>query len=98
MNKHPDFPVILIKTYSSSDKELFPLRNEPPLESPPIEEGEENRIVKVPKEMMTISKKERKYLVRYRNPTQEDELLLAKYITDSNKLPRRLRHERRPEE
>ncbi|MBW0504465.1 hypothetical protein O181_044180 [Austropuccinia psidii MF-1] len=31
MNKHPAFPVSLIKTYSSSDKELFKLKNEPPL-------------------------------------------------------------------
>ncbi|MBW0548800.1 hypothetical protein O181_088515 [Austropuccinia psidii MF-1] len=29
MNKHPDFPVSLIKPYRSSDKELFPLRNTP---------------------------------------------------------------------
>ncbi|MBW0558063.1 hypothetical protein O181_097778 [Austropuccinia psidii MF-1] len=35
MNKHPAFPVSLIKPYSSSDKELFPLRNKPPLEIPP---------------------------------------------------------------
>ncbi|MBW0518393.1 hypothetical protein O181_058108 [Austropuccinia psidii MF-1] len=34
MNKHPDFPVIIIKPYISSDKELFPLRNKPPLEIP----------------------------------------------------------------
>ncbi|MBW0466380.1 hypothetical protein O181_006095 [Austropuccinia psidii MF-1] len=50
MNKHPDFPVILIKPYSSSEKELFPLRNKPTLEIPPLEEGEERRIVKVLKE------------------------------------------------
>ncbi|MBW0501766.1 hypothetical protein O181_041481 [Austropuccinia psidii MF-1] len=31
MNKHPDFPVSLIKPYSSSDKELFLLRKKPPL-------------------------------------------------------------------
>ncbi|MBW0473476.1 hypothetical protein O181_013191 [Austropuccinia psidii MF-1] len=31
MNKHPNLPVSLIKPYSSSDKELFPLRNKPPL-------------------------------------------------------------------
>ncbi|MBW0560320.1 hypothetical protein O181_100035 [Austropuccinia psidii MF-1] len=31
MNKHPAFPVSLIKPYSSSDKELFPLRNKSPL-------------------------------------------------------------------
>ncbi|MBW0567504.1 hypothetical protein O181_107219 [Austropuccinia psidii MF-1] len=45
MNKHPTFPVSLIKPYSSSDKRLFPLRNEPPLEIPPLEEGEEKKIV-----------------------------------------------------
>ncbi|MBW0521112.1 hypothetical protein O181_060827 [Austropuccinia psidii MF-1] len=31
MNKHPVFPVSLIKPYSSSDKELFLLRNKPHL-------------------------------------------------------------------
>ncbi|MBW0502015.1 hypothetical protein O181_041730 [Austropuccinia psidii MF-1] len=30
MNKHPAFPVSLIKRYSSSHKELFPLRDKPP--------------------------------------------------------------------
>ncbi|MBW0526480.1 hypothetical protein O181_066195 [Austropuccinia psidii MF-1] len=40
MNKHPTFPAILIKPYSSSDTELFPLINKPPLEIPPLEEGE----------------------------------------------------------
>ncbi|MBW0460960.1 hypothetical protein O181_000675 [Austropuccinia psidii MF-1] len=35
MKKHPAFPVSLIKTYSSSYKELFPLRNKPPLKIPP---------------------------------------------------------------
>ncbi|MBW0533906.1 hypothetical protein O181_073621 [Austropuccinia psidii MF-1] len=35
MNKHETFPVGLIKPYSSTDKELFPLRNKPPLEIPP---------------------------------------------------------------
>ncbi|MBW0512751.1 hypothetical protein O181_052466 [Austropuccinia psidii MF-1] len=35
MNKNPAFPVGLIKPYRSSDKELFPLRNKPPLEIPP---------------------------------------------------------------
>ncbi|MBW0591848.1 hypothetical protein O181_131563 [Austropuccinia psidii MF-1] len=32
MNKHPAFPVSLIKPYSLSDNKLFPLRNKPPLE------------------------------------------------------------------
>ncbi|MBW0544761.1 hypothetical protein O181_084476 [Austropuccinia psidii MF-1] len=47
MNKHPAFPVILIKPYSASDKELFPLINKPPLEIPPLEEAEEKKIMKV---------------------------------------------------
>ncbi|MBW0525609.1 hypothetical protein O181_065324 [Austropuccinia psidii MF-1] len=71
MNKNPTFPVILIKPYSSSYKELLPLKNKPPLEIPPLEEGEEKKIVKVLKERRTRTKKEREYLVRYRNPTQE---------------------------
>ncbi|MBW0501534.1 hypothetical protein O181_041249 [Austropuccinia psidii MF-1] len=76
MNKHPAFPVNLIRPYSSSDKELFPLRNTPPLEIPPLEEGEEKKIVKVLKERRTRKQKEMEYLVRYRNPTQKDEWLL----------------------
>ncbi|MBW0582956.1 hypothetical protein O181_122671 [Austropuccinia psidii MF-1] len=58
MNKHPTFPVSLIKPDSSSDKELFPLRNKPPLEIPPLEEGEEKKILKVLKERRTTKKKE----------------------------------------
>ncbi|MBW0562752.1 hypothetical protein O181_102467 [Austropuccinia psidii MF-1] len=64
MNKHPTFPVSLIKAYSSSDKELIPLRNKPPLEIPPLEEGEEKKIMKVLKERRTRNKKDREYLVR----------------------------------
>ncbi|MBW0580616.1 hypothetical protein O181_120331 [Austropuccinia psidii MF-1] len=98
MNKHPTFPVSLIKPYSSSDKELFPLIKKPQLEIPPLEEGEEKKIVKVLKERRTRNKKEREYLVRYRNSTQEDEWLLEKDITNSDKLLRRFRHERKPKE
>ncbi|MBW0577033.1 hypothetical protein O181_116748 [Austropuccinia psidii MF-1] len=98
MNKHPNFPVSLIKPDHSSDKELFPLRNKPPLEIPPLEEGEEKKIVKVHKERRTRNKKERAYLVRYRNPAQEDEWLLEKDITNSDKLLRRLTNERKPKE
>ncbi|MBW0541137.1 hypothetical protein O181_080852 [Austropuccinia psidii MF-1] len=78
MNKHPDFPISLIKPYSSSDKEFLPLRNKPPLEIPPLEERGEKKIVKVLEERRTRNKKEREYLVRYRNPTQEDEWLAEK--------------------
>ncbi|MBW0584204.1 hypothetical protein O181_123919 [Austropuccinia psidii MF-1] len=98
MNKHPAFPVSLIKPYSSSDKELFPLRNKPPLEIPPLEEGDEKKIVKVLKERRTRNKKERECLLRYGNPTQEDEWLLEKDIKSSDRILRRFRHERKPKE
>ncbi|MBW0585271.1 hypothetical protein O181_124986 [Austropuccinia psidii MF-1] len=98
MKKHPTFPVHLIKAYSSSDKELFPLRNKPPFEIPPLEEGEEKKIMKVLKERRTRNKRESEYLVRYRNTAQEDEWLLEKDITNSEKLLRRFRHERKPKE
>ena len=62
-----------------------------------MEEGEEKKIVKVLKERRTRNKKEREYLVRYRNSTQEDEWLLEKDITNSDKLLRRFRNERKPE-
>ncbi|MBW0497353.1 hypothetical protein O181_037068 [Austropuccinia psidii MF-1] len=49
-NKHPTFPVSLAKNYTSSDKELFPLRNETPLEVPPFDQSEEKKVLKVLKE------------------------------------------------
>ncbi|MBW0534252.1 hypothetical protein O181_073967 [Austropuccinia psidii MF-1] len=35
-NKNPAFPVSLVKNYTSSDKDVFTLRNETPLEVPPL--------------------------------------------------------------
>ncbi|MBW0550822.1 hypothetical protein O181_090537 [Austropuccinia psidii MF-1] len=58
MYKHPSLPVSLIKNYSPSEKELFPLRNKPKLEIPHLEEGEEKKIVKVLQERGTRNKKE----------------------------------------
>ncbi|MBW0575454.1 hypothetical protein O181_115169 [Austropuccinia psidii MF-1] len=98
MNKCPTFPVGLIKPYSSSENNLFPLTNKPPHEVPPQEEGEENKIVKFLKETRTRNKREREYLVSYRNPAQEDECLLEKDITNAEKLLRGFRHESRPKE
>ncbi|MBW0543819.1 hypothetical protein O181_083534 [Austropuccinia psidii MF-1] len=98
MNKHPAFPLSLINPYSSSDKELSQLRNKPPLEIPPLEEGEEKKILKVLQERRKRNKKGREYLVRYKNKTQEDEWLLEKDITDADKLLRRFIHEGRPKE
>ncbi|MBW0521730.1 hypothetical protein O181_061445 [Austropuccinia psidii MF-1] len=42
-NKHPTFLISLVKHYTSSDKELFPLRNEKPLEVPPLDQSEEKK-------------------------------------------------------
>ncbi|MBW0545576.1 hypothetical protein O181_085291 [Austropuccinia psidii MF-1] len=49
-NKHPNFPVSLVNHYTSSDKELFLLRNETPLEVPPLDQSEEKKVLKVLKE------------------------------------------------
>ncbi|MBW0561208.1 hypothetical protein O181_100923 [Austropuccinia psidii MF-1] len=81
MNKHPAFPVSQIKSYISRYKELFPLRNKLKLKITPLEEGEEDKIMKVIKEG--------EYLVRYRNTAQEDEWLIEKDITIANSLLRR---------
>ncbi|MBW0480065.1 hypothetical protein O181_019780 [Austropuccinia psidii MF-1] len=96
MNNHPAFPVSLTKPYDSSEKELFSLRKEPTLEIPPLEEGEEKKIVKVLKERRTRNKKEREYFVRYRNTNQEDEWIFEKDITNCDELLRSLRNEGTP--
>ncbi|MBW0512967.1 hypothetical protein O181_052682 [Austropuccinia psidii MF-1] len=66
-NKHPTFPVSLVKYYTSSDKELFPLRNETPLEVLPLDQSENIKVLKFLKERTLRGKNEREYLVRYRN-------------------------------
>ncbi|MBW0582808.1 hypothetical protein O181_122523 [Austropuccinia psidii MF-1] len=82
-NKHPSFPVILVKHYTSSEKELFPLRIETPLEIPPLDQSEEKKVLKVLKERRLRVKNEIEYLVRYRNPPHEDEWIVAEKIPDS---------------
>ncbi|MBW0538438.1 hypothetical protein O181_078153 [Austropuccinia psidii MF-1] len=71
-NKHQAFPVSLVKHYPSSDNELISLRNETPLEVPPLDQSEERKVLKVLKESRLRGKDERKYLVRYKNPQHED--------------------------
>ncbi|MBW0475034.1 hypothetical protein O181_014749 [Austropuccinia psidii MF-1] len=66
-NKHPTFPVNLIKTYQPSDKELFPLRNPTPLTVPPVEQNEK-KIKKVIKERIIRDKNQTEYIFIYRNP------------------------------
>ncbi|MBW0524456.1 hypothetical protein O181_064171 [Austropuccinia psidii MF-1] len=71
-NKHPTFPVSLIKPYQPADKELFPLRNPTPLAVPPVEKSEDKKMKKVIKERRLRGKNQRQYLVRYRSPVHED--------------------------
>ncbi|MBW0496615.1 hypothetical protein O181_036330 [Austropuccinia psidii MF-1] len=57
-NKHPTFPVSLIKPYQPAGKGLFPLT------VPPVEQNEDKRINKVIKERGLRGKNPREYLVR----------------------------------
>ncbi|MBW0552891.1 hypothetical protein O181_092606 [Austropuccinia psidii MF-1] len=72
-NKHPNFPLSLVKHYTSSDMEFFLLRNETPLKVPPLDQSEEKKLLKFLKKRRLRGKDEREYLVRYRNPQHEDE-------------------------
>ncbi|MBW0527711.1 hypothetical protein O181_067426 [Austropuccinia psidii MF-1] len=74
-NKHPTFPVSLVKPYESSDAEKFPLRNKAPQHIPPIEYSGTKKLTKVLKERKLRIKKVREYLVRYSDSTCEDEFL-----------------------
>ncbi|MBW0510645.1 hypothetical protein O181_050360 [Austropuccinia psidii MF-1] len=67
-DKNPTFPVSLLKHHTSSDEKLFPLRNETPLEVPPLDQSEDKKVLKVLKERRLRGKNEREYLVRYKNP------------------------------
>ncbi|MBW0521365.1 hypothetical protein O181_061080 [Austropuccinia psidii MF-1] len=96
-NKHPTFPVSLIKPYQPDEKELFPLRNPTPLTVPPAEQNEDRKIKKAIEERILRGKNQREYLVRYRYPVHEGEWLAESEIPDSDKLLRRFRHKRRPQ-
>ncbi|MBW0558732.1 hypothetical protein O181_098447 [Austropuccinia psidii MF-1] len=89
-NKHPTFPVSLMKPYQPTDKELFPLRNPTPLTVPPVEQDEDKKINKFIKEGILRGKNQREYLVRYRNPVHEDEWLAESEIPDSDKLVKKI--------
>ncbi|MBW0589024.1 hypothetical protein O181_128739 [Austropuccinia psidii MF-1] len=93
-NKHPTFPVSLIKTYKYNDFEKFPLRNKVHQVIPPIESSGSKKITKVLKERKLRANKIREYLVRYSDPTCEDELLPEKEIPEATKLLRRFRNTR----
>ncbi|MBW0540477.1 hypothetical protein O181_080192 [Austropuccinia psidii MF-1] len=93
-NKHPIFPVRLIKPYKSIDAEKFPLRNKFPQVSPPIETSGIKNITKVVKERKLRTKKGREYLVRYSDSTCENEWLEEEDIPEATKTLRRFRHTR----
>ncbi|MBW0525153.1 hypothetical protein O181_064868 [Austropuccinia psidii MF-1] len=93
-NKHHTFPVSFIKPYKSSNSETFSLRNKVPQVIPPIETSCIKKITKALKERKLRTKKVREYLVRYSDPTCEDEWLEEKDIPEATKLLRRLRHTR----
>ncbi|MBW0564998.1 hypothetical protein O181_104713 [Austropuccinia psidii MF-1] len=52
-NKHPTFPVSLMKPYKPTDKELFPLIKPTPLTVQQVEQSEKRKIKKVIKESGT---------------------------------------------
>ncbi|MBW0558042.1 hypothetical protein O181_097757 [Austropuccinia psidii MF-1] len=93
--KHPTLPVSLIQPYQLADKELFPLRNPATLTVPPVEQSGDKNIEKFIKERILRGKNKQSYLFRYRNPVHEDEWLAESEITNSDKLLKRFRHERR---
>ncbi|MBW0523826.1 hypothetical protein O181_063541 [Austropuccinia psidii MF-1] len=95
MSKHPTFPVGSMKPYSSRANQCFPLINKPSLEIAPLEEAEEKKIPKVLEERRIRNTKEREYLVRYRNLTQEEEWLLEKDMNNSEEYLGSLRHSRK---
>ncbi|MBW0465693.1 hypothetical protein O181_005408 [Austropuccinia psidii MF-1] len=94
-NKHPTFPVRLIKPYKSGDAEKFPLRNKVPQVIPPIESCCIEKITKVLKERKLRTNKLREYLVRYSDTTLEDECLAEKDMPEATKLLRRFRNTRK---
>ncbi|MBW0558030.1 hypothetical protein O181_097745 [Austropuccinia psidii MF-1] len=93
-NKHPTFPVSLIKPYKSSDAETFPLRSKAPQAIPPIETSGIKKITKALKERKLRTKKVREHLVRYSDPTCEDEWLAEKDIPEATEPLRRFIHTR----
>ncbi|MBW0494592.1 hypothetical protein O181_034307 [Austropuccinia psidii MF-1] len=93
-NTHPTFPVSLVKPNKSSDSENFPLRNKVPQHIPPIESSVTKKLTKALKERNLRTKKVREYLVRYSDPTCEDEWLAEKDIPEATNLLRSFRNTR----
>ncbi|MBW0473727.1 hypothetical protein O181_013442 [Austropuccinia psidii MF-1] len=93
-NKHPTFPVSFVKPHKSSDAEQCPLRKNVPQHIPPVESSGTRKITKALKQWKLRTKKVREYLVRYSDPTCEDEWLAEDDIPEDTKLLKRFRHTR----
>ncbi|MBW0568190.1 hypothetical protein O181_107905 [Austropuccinia psidii MF-1] len=93
-NKHPTFPVILIKPYKSSDAKTFPWRNKVPQVITPIESSGIKKITKFLKERKLRTNKVREYIVWCSDPACEDEWVAEKDIPEATKILRRFRHTR----
>ncbi|MBW0486437.1 hypothetical protein O181_026152 [Austropuccinia psidii MF-1] len=81
-NKHPTFPVSLLKHSQPADKQLFPLRNPTPLTVPPVEQSEDKKIRKVITGRGLRGKNKREYLVRYSNMVNGDKWLAESEIPE----------------
>ncbi|MBW0529192.1 hypothetical protein O181_068907 [Austropuccinia psidii MF-1] len=93
-NKHPSFPVSLIKAYKSSDAETFPLSDKSSQVMSAIESSGIKNIAKVLKERKLRTNKVREYLVRYSEPTCDNEWVVEKDIPEATKLLGRFRDTR----
>ncbi|MBW0556200.1 hypothetical protein O181_095915 [Austropuccinia psidii MF-1] len=94
-NKHPKFPISLIKPYyESCDVEKPPLRNKAPQHIFPVESPGTKKFNKVLKERKLRTNKVREYLVRYSDPNCEYEFLEENNIPEATKPLKRFRHTR----
>ncbi|MBW0589677.1 hypothetical protein O181_129392 [Austropuccinia psidii MF-1] len=91
-NKHPTFPVSLIKPYKSSDAEKFPLKNKVLQVIPPIKSSSIKKITKFLQERELRTNKVREYLVEYSEPAFEDAWLAEKDQPEATELLRRFRN------
>ncbi|MBW0539966.1 hypothetical protein O181_079681 [Austropuccinia psidii MF-1] len=78
--KNQSFPVSLVHHYTSSDKELFPLRNETPLEVPPLDQSEEKKVLKLFKERLRGKMKKNTWSGTKLHNIKMNGLLKLKYL------------------
>ncbi|MBW0498765.1 hypothetical protein O181_038480 [Austropuccinia psidii MF-1] len=72
-DKHPTFPVSLIKPYKCGNAEKYPLKKKVPQHIPAVESPGTKKLTKVLKERKLRTNKVREYLVRNSDPTCEED-------------------------